>query len=60
LFQIGDGTKNQPNEALRTVGFASVESEFQLGLKIALSGVSAKVKPLNRFLVRWKVRRDVG
>jgi hypothetical protein len=41
-------------------GLASDDSGLQLNLEIALSGVSAKVKLPNRFLVRPKVRWDVG
>jgi succinylarginine dihydrolase len=37
-------------------GLTSADSGLQLNLEIALSGVSAKVKPPNRFLVRPKVR----
>jgi hypothetical protein len=35
---------------------ASADSLLQMNLEIALSGASAKVKPLNRVLVRPKVR----
>jgi hypothetical protein len=50
------GTRNGPREALRTCRFAWVEPGLQLDLKIALSGVLAKVKPLYRPLGRPKVR----
>jgi hypothetical protein len=41
------GTRNQPHEALWKSGLISADSGLQLNLEIALSGVSAKVKPLN-------------
>ena len=54
------GTRNHPHEAALNSRLASVDSKLQVNLEIALSGVSAKVKPLNRLLVRPKMRRDVG
>ena len=42
------GTRNHLCEALNS-GLASGGSGLQLNLEIALSGVSAKVKPFNRF-----------
>ena len=56
-----DRSKSARNEepssggALKS-GLASEASGLQVNLEIALSGVSAKVKPLNRRLVRPKVR----
>jgi hypothetical protein len=41
-------------------GLASEASGLQVNLEIALGGVSAKVKPLTGFLVRQKLRWDVG
>jgi len=41
------GTRNHPHEALWKSGLPSADSGLQLDLEIALSGASAKVKPLS-------------
>ena len=41
-------------------GLASDAPELQVNLEIALSGVSAKVKPFDQLFTRRKVRWDVG
>jgi hypothetical protein len=60
LFEV-DCSKSARNEesssrgALNS-GLTSADSGLQLDLEIALSGVSAKVKPPNRLFSRPKVR----
>ena len=49
-YPVPRGTRNHSREALWNSGVTSVDSGLQLHLGIALNGVSAKVKPLNRSL----------
>ena len=60
LFEV-DCSKSARNEEPSSrgafnCGLASGDSGLQLNLEIALGGVSAKVKPLNRILSPPKVR----
>ena len=59
LLQIRANEKPSLRGAFNS-GLASGDSGLQFNLEIALSGVSAKVKPFDRFFRPAKVRRGVG